>query len=232
MEIKYQGIYKIRNLLNGKVYIGQSVDLNTRFKDHKKKCRCKTNHPLYNTIRKYGLENFEFDVIEHIEDINKLNECEQYWLDYYKSYDRNYGYNLCYIAESTRGYKHTEETKQKMSLNHSKSWLGKKHTEETKRKIGECHVGKEVSIETRQKLSEINIGKKRKPFTDVHRRNLSLKGKGRKFSKITREKMLLSHTGKKLSEEHRKNLSEAKKGRKHSEETKIKMSKSQKMRLV
>ena len=71
--MKYQGIYKIRNLKNGKVYIGQSYDLTTRFRDHRKPCKFKSNRPLYSSIKKYGIENFEFIVLEWIEDISKLD---------------------------------------------------------------------------------------------------------------------------------------------------------------
>lgn len=73
--MKYQGIYKIRNLLNGKVYIGQSVDLQNRFRCHKHDYK-KLNYYLYRAIRKYGIDSFEFNVIEHVNNISKLDEIE------------------------------------------------------------------------------------------------------------------------------------------------------------
>lgn len=78
--MKYQGIYKIKNLLNGKVYIGQSSDLIFRFKRHKNNFKNSKKHPLYNSMYKHGINNFEFNVIEHIDDIKVLNEREQFWL--------------------------------------------------------------------------------------------------------------------------------------------------------
>lgn len=89
------GIYKIENLINGKVYIGQSVDIQYRFNNHKSESfNPKSN--AYNTaihraIRKYGVDNFSFDIIEEC-DQDKLREREIYWIDYYKSFGR--GYNL------------------------------------------------------------------------------------------------------------------------------------------
>lgn len=106
----YQGIYKIRNLLNGKVYIGQSSRLNHRFSQHKNEVKNCNNVSIYNAIRKYGIDNFEFIIIEWINDINKLNEREQYWMDYSKAYNPEFGYNIRCIAESMRGFKHSEET--------------------------------------------------------------------------------------------------------------------------
>lgn len=89
------GIYKIENLINGKVYIGQSICITHRWRAHRKdaynpKNRC-YERPLYRAIRKYGLDNFSFTVIEYCsEDI--LNEREVYWIKYYNSFED--GYNL------------------------------------------------------------------------------------------------------------------------------------------
>ena len=89
------GIYKITNLINEKVYIGQSVDINYRFNNHKSESfNPKSN--AYNTaihraIRKYGVENFSFEVIEECTK-ELLSEREIYWIAYYNSYGN--GYNL------------------------------------------------------------------------------------------------------------------------------------------
>ena len=89
------GIYKIENLINGKKYIGQSVDIQYRFSNHKSESfNPKSN--AYNTaihraIRKYGLENFSFEVIEECEQ-EVLKEREKYWISYYQSFGA--GYNM------------------------------------------------------------------------------------------------------------------------------------------
>lgn len=91
------GIYKIENKINGKIYIGQSVWIEKRWVTHKNTATNKYsqsyNYPLYKAIRKYGLDNFIFAVIEECE-IYNLNQREIYWIDFYKSYDKNFGYNL------------------------------------------------------------------------------------------------------------------------------------------
>ena len=83
------GIYKIKNLVNGKEYVGQSIHIERRWSEHK---RCPTNRPLYQAINKYGIENFEFSILEEC-DFSLLDEKEIYWIKYYNSIFPN-GYNL------------------------------------------------------------------------------------------------------------------------------------------
>lgn len=128
------GIYKITNLLNGKCYIGQSINIQKRWTNHKtsyknpnKDCY---NYPLYKAFRKYGLENFKFEILEECTQ-NKLDSLEKYWIKYYNSY--NNGYN------QTEGGEHSHFNK----LNKEKvleiiSYLrnSKENSEEIGKKFG------------------------------------------------------------------------------------------------
>lgn len=81
------GIYKITNKLNGKIYIGQSINIERRLSEHK---RYKdTEQSIDKAIRDEGQNNFLYDVIEECE-ANVLDEREKYWIDYYKSYINGY----------------------------------------------------------------------------------------------------------------------------------------------
>lgn len=84
------GIYKITNLINNKVYIGQSINIASRWRRHRTDANIKDT-PLYQDIRKYGLNNFSFEVIEECTK-EQLDERERFWIDKYDSY--NNGYNL------------------------------------------------------------------------------------------------------------------------------------------
>ena len=89
------GIYRIENLINHKNYIGQSVHIEARWSDHKRLAfypqLAEYNYPLYKAFRKYGIENFQFSIIENcLED--ELDDKERYWIDYYKSFGPK-GYN-------------------------------------------------------------------------------------------------------------------------------------------
>ena len=89
------GIYKIENLQNGKVYIGQSVDVEHRLQIHKANLRHgkHDNSHLQSSWDKHGESNFSFDVIEECSR-SELDEKEIYWIDYYSSYIRENGYNI------------------------------------------------------------------------------------------------------------------------------------------
>lgn len=85
-------IYKITNIINNKIYIGKtSYSVEDRFKQHIKdsvKDRCE-KRPLYNAMNKYGVENFTVETIgEYPEE--QLNEKEQYWIDYFHTYEDGY----------------------------------------------------------------------------------------------------------------------------------------------
>lgn len=89
------GIYKITNQINGKVYIGQSVNIKKRWTDHIYYAKHEENKAsrLYLAIRKYGLENFKFEVLEECSK-ELLDEREIYWIAYFDSTDRTKGYNF------------------------------------------------------------------------------------------------------------------------------------------
>ena len=101
------GIYKITNKINGKIYIGQSVDIAKRWDEHRRAIHYVNEHtynyPLYRAIRKYGLDNFDFCVIE-ICSSEKLTDREQYWIDYYQS-KVPHGYNQEDAKDAKRGEK-------------------------------------------------------------------------------------------------------------------------------
>lgn len=89
-------IYKITNDINGKIYIGKTLNsLEHRFNEHKRASRKKycENRPLYSAMRKYGVENFSITLIEKAS-IEILAEREIYWINYYKTYGEGYNATL------------------------------------------------------------------------------------------------------------------------------------------
>src|SRR3972149_9436038 len=185
---RISGVYMILNRINGKKYIGSSKDVYNRWNQHLTELR-KGKHTkhIQAAYYKYGEESFVFMVIEIIKYLDQLTTREQYWKDFYKSYDRIYGY-----ASSTLGYKHTEKTKKKISLAHN----GKINSEETRGKIslankGENHplFGKHHTEETRKRMSLIHIGKHPSEETKT---KMSLASKGKPKSEETKIKMRIA----------------------------------------
>ena len=87
------GIYKITNKINGKCYIGQSIHIEKRWWAHKHDAFLENgsgyDYPLYQSMRKYGLENFTFEVID-VCSVEELNEKEIYYIKFYESYGKGY----------------------------------------------------------------------------------------------------------------------------------------------
>ncbi len=157
-------IYMILNNINNKIYIGSAINFYKRKADHISKLNKNkhSNKHLQFAWIKYN-NSFTFYPIELINDINKLIEREQYWIDILKP-----EYNIAKIAGSNLGMKHTKETKLKQSLaNKGNTYcLGYKHTENTKKKMSlalknnKRNLGKQLSKEHKDKISQSNIGRK------------------------------------------------------------------------
>ena len=88
------GIYKLTNTTNNMCYVGQAVDIASRWKQHIKRgigAETPTRNKLYPAMLEFGVENFTFEIIEEC-DKEKLNEREQYWQDYFKA--KEFGYSI------------------------------------------------------------------------------------------------------------------------------------------
>ena len=82
------GVYKITNTINGKVYIGQSINIRARIWQH---VNYEVNVHLKNSFDKYGIKNFQFEVIKVTKD---LDYWEKFFIYWYRSTDSKYGYNI------------------------------------------------------------------------------------------------------------------------------------------
>jgi group I intron endonuclease len=118
--IGQSGIYSIINGNNEKRYVGQSSDMFHRLINHLNDLMRDThyNEYLQRSFNKHTKDAFFVEILQHCEnDEFKLLEAEQYWIVFHQSYDKNKGYNWgpC-AANPFKGAKHTDETKQKISL--------------------------------------------------------------------------------------------------------------------
>ena len=137
-------IYKITNKINGKVYIGQTKKtIEERFQEHLKKAKIHTNRYLYDAMNKYGYENFIISQIEKCPD-NNLDEREIFWIAFYQSNNKLYGYNM--TAGGGGG----------------NTWINNPHKEETSKKLSQANKGKKhkMSNEWKQNVTKANEEKK------------------------------------------------------------------------
>lgn len=198
------GIYKITNP-KGRVYVGQSKDIEVRWKTYKN-LRCKKQRRLYYSLIKYGVNMHIFEVLEECT-VESLNEREKYWQEYYNVVEEGLNLEINKSTEPTRIL--SEETRQKMS----KAQKGKTLSNITKEKIRRTRIERGVNIhteETKKKISE------------------TLRQRVR--TQETFEKIAAKNRGKKRTDEMRQKMSRAKIGRRDNEQTRVKKSQAAKMK--
>ena len=178
------GVYQIVNVLNGKCYVGSSKDVYARMYEHRRLLRNGKHHSvaLQRSWRKYGEDKFIFRMVEEVE-LSSLISSEQHWLSMLIGH-----YNMCPVAGSRLGVKHTLETRRKLSA----ARLGKKLSDEHIEKVAKAQRGKKHSMEWRHNISIGLLGKKHTPErvakllgnkrgtgrrSDAARRNMSIAAK-------------------------------------------------------
>ena len=146
----YGLVYKTTNLINGKIYIGQTVRIQKFLKNN----YYGSGIFLKRAIQKVGISNFTTEIIKYTENQKELDELEVYYIKQYQSYNP-YGYN---IANGGFGAgKHSQDTKDKISKAHK----GRKRANEIVDKIATANRGKKRTQEAKNKISKANYGKKR-----------------------------------------------------------------------
>ena len=155
---KNSGVYEIVNTLNGKRYIGSSVNIRSRFQHHRAELRSGKHHNrhLQNAWDKYGEENFTFEVLFYCERSHTL-VYEQQFLDNLQP-----EYNVAISASAPMlGLSVSDEVRAKISasMKGNTNCLGNKHTAEHIANFSASTKGHEVSAETRAKIGAANKGK-------------------------------------------------------------------------
>jgi len=209
----YGIIYKIKNKINDKIYIGQTIhSLKKRVNEHLNKTGCRKIHYA---LLKYSIDTFNISVIDNANSIEELNNLEQKYIKQFNSLHPN-GYNLTtggnqnIMCQETReklsksklknknpmyGKPVSKETREKLSEAHSgekNHFYGKTHTEETKKKMANAKKGTTKSEEFKIKMSKRMTGTNH-PFYGKHRteeskRKISESSKGKIYSsKLTKE---------------------------------------------
>ncbi len=143
------------------MYVGQTIQtVIQRWKHHKKRS-AKSCFFLKRAINKYGEDNFIVETIDVALSKKELDEKEIYWIAFYKSDDRKFGYNYNKGGTGNTGYRHTEESRKKMSIGVTKNHptRGKRLPEQHRFNISKSNTGKKCTKETKEKISKTLTGK-------------------------------------------------------------------------
>jgi group I intron endonuclease len=144
-------IYKTTNMINGKIYIGQTAKNNPNYLG--------SGLILLKAIKKYKIENFSKEILEVCETQTSLNEREIYWIKFYNSTDRYIGYN---ISNGGNGGNLGELVNKKISESKKGQGMGNLH------RLGKTAPNKGIPMSEEQKI------KLRKPKTEEHKKQLSI----------------------------------------------------------
>jgi group I intron endonuclease len=201
----YGIIYKVTNKVNGKAYIGQTINLKERMRTHiRDALNNRYNSHFHKAIRKYGISNFEWKIVAKCNSIEELNRAEVEMIRRYDTF--NNGYNLNMGGNGYSGL---------YGKNHP--LYGTKLSKEHKRKIGDAHIGKPRSEETKKKISEAKKGRNNPNYGKYGKDNPCF---GKTHSEETKRKISRLMEGEKNpmygkhhSEETKKKISETNTGR-------------------
>jgi group I intron endonuclease len=195
-ERPYGYVYLIRNTVNGKVYVGQTVtDVATRWQKHLvHRHEGGRKYPLYLAIRKHGPDVFSVTTLATAQDQTELDLKERILIRAYRAMS-SCGYN-CRAGGYSGGHL-SEETKAKIGAAN----IGRSRTPETRERIGAASRGREQSEATRAKRSAKAIGRKMPPRTAEHIEKIRRAKLGTKQSPETIERRAAAHRGRKNTPE-------------------------------
>ena len=193
-------IYKITNLVNGKIYVGKKINDAADYYG--------SGRLIVRALRKYGKEKFKKEILQQCLEIDELNSCETFWI---KKLDCVHpkGYNIGKGGEGGDTF-----------TNHPNKETIRQHKKDAGKKMWA------TNLDHRQHMSEV---RKALWLDKKYREDMKIARTGRKFTSATKQKISAAHTGKQKSEIHKKHLSDAWQKRKKkpvTKETLEKMSKS------
>jgi len=212
VEVLQTGVYCIRNLVNGKRYVGSAAkSFQNRWKSHRNSLR-RGDHiarHLQAAWNKYGESSFKFEVLERCTPENCIKK-EQYWIDSCQAADSEHGYNQSPTAGSILGMKLSAQAKSKITNAVKKQWEDESHRKNVSAKVSATLTGRKLSAEslakrTAKQRPQLIARNKSKEMRDRMSKTLT----GHSVSEETKRKIAASLRGRRLTEKHRLEIAKA-----------------------
>jgi group I intron endonuclease len=191
------GIYLITNNVNGKVYVGQSINIERRYSEHLRsgqpekyslKNKRDINTPIHLAMQKYGISNFSLSILEECLK-EELDDKERFWIHYYDSTNKEKGYNIGLGGQESFALK---------GENHSQAKLNQKEVNEIKKLLKETdltltEINDKFPFVSKSTLSMINQGKiwsEENESYPIRIMSVGIKGSKNKKAKFTDEQVM------------------------------------------
>ena len=170
-------VYRWINKVNGKEYVGSSVNLRRRLSTYfSHKYLSSNKFIISKALLKYGYAGFRLEIIEYCLPQNVIQR-EQYYIDLLKP-----EYNILKVAGSMLGFKHSESTRERLS----NLYTGRKISEQVREKMSESQKGRVHTLEAKAKMRISKIGLK---LSEEHKTNLRAAALGKKHDESTKLKI-------------------------------------------
>ena len=186
-------LYRITNIVNGKIYIGQTIEPTKRWYQHRRDSANPTM-VIHHAINKYGAENFKFEVIASCKSWEDANETETFLVSQYNSLVENgKGYNVAlggYNAPKSEAWKEAFKEWHESLSSEERAEISKKQSEATKKQIETKGHPAQGTKRTPEQIQNLIQARKDNPveYTEEKRKNMSEAHIGLKDSEETKKK--------------------------------------------
>jgi group I intron endonuclease len=210
--MKVQGIYGIRNIVSGRVYVGSSYDIAYRFRKHRERL----NGGYHGSLRfqaswsKHGPDAFVFTILEVVAQRSDLHVREQHWIDTLDATNPDHGFNVRGTVEGTLGFRHTPEAVARIRA----AATGRKHTPEAKAKMSAIRKSGPKRTLSEAHKAAIGAASKRWAGTPENRAKISREKAGRIVSEETKRRQSIALKGRIISDATKAKLRLANLGKK------------------
>lgn len=201
-------IYLVTNLVNQMKYVGQTTQtLKKRKAAHLNLSYRGSTYYFHRSIKKYGKQNFSWEIIYKASSFEELNEKEMEYIKKYNTFSK-FGYNLTEGGRGTTGWKHSDDTKEKIrkfaiSSNACKNLIDYNQNEENKKRLSDELKGKTYEMRFGDEKAKQMIKDKQRLYNDKYGLQKSSEIR-KKISKNSKSRLQVVRT--KMSKSHKKNL--------------------------